>query len=320
MRPITLLAVLMIALAPIGAQAQSSDSQAPSRVTEAKPALPDVWRAVRQGEPGTVTGQPAARGVLIQSEGEAWRAARNGRLAVWSALAIALVTAAIGAFYVIRGKILMDTHSGRMVLRFKAVERAGHWLTAGSFLVLAFSGLNLMFGRWVLEPVIGKTLFAWLAWAGKWLHNICGFTFIAGLAMIFVLWARDNLWDRYDWGWIMGGGGLLKKGVHPPAAKFNFGQKTQFWMVVLVGAAVAYTGVNLLFPFTLADLHQLQLLQLAHAALAVVMVLFMLGHIYIGTIGMEGASSAMTTGYVDEEWAREHHSAWIGSTQQQPGE
>ncbi|MDO8606601.1 MAG: formate dehydrogenase subunit gamma [Phaeospirillum sp.] len=294
------------------AMAASSDGDIPTAAQSDRISQPDTWRAIRQGEGGFIAGQPAQRGVLIQSEGESWRAARNGKLAWYAGLALVGVSLAIGAFYLFRGKIMMEGGpSGKTILRFTRIERIGHWMTAGSFLVLGISGLNMLFGRWLLEPLIGKTLFSWLTWAGKWLHNLSGFVFIAGMVVIFVLWARDNLWDRYDAGWIAHGGGLLKKGDHPPAAKFNFGQKTQFWMVIVVGALVSSTGISLLFPFSFADLAGMQVMQLVHAALAVVMVLFILGHIYIGTVGMEGASTAVTTGYVDLEWARTHHAVWV---------
>jgi formate dehydrogenase subunit gamma len=303
---------LLAGFAPLGAQAAGSDGDIPTIAQGGKPTLDGTWRDVRQGQPGIVVGQPAARGVLIQSEGEAWRAFRNGKLAFVGGLAILGVAAAIALFYFWRGKIRMDGGpSGKLILRFKTIERVGHWMTAGSLLVLAFTGLTMLFGRWIVVPWLGHAAFSWLAAFGKWLHNLLGFVFIAGLALIFVLWSKDNLWDRYDWGWIKGGGGLLKKGVHPPAAKFNFGQKTQYWMVILVGALVSFTGVNLIFPYSLVDLHGMQLMHIVHAAAAIVMILFMLGHIYIGTIGMEGASSAMTNGHVDLEWAREHHAVWV---------
>ncbi|WP_096701752.1 formate dehydrogenase subunit gamma [Magnetospirillum sp. 15-1] len=316
----TILAVLLLVLGlgmagfgKIGpVRAASYDGDIPTAAQSDRITSPDSWRAIRQGEAGYIGGQPVARGVLIQSEGEIWRNFRNGKLAVYAGWLLIGVSAAIAAFYFIRGKIMMEGGpSGTFILRFTKMERIGHWLTAGSFMVLAVTGLNILFGRWIIEPWLGKTLFSWITWAGKWLHNIAGFVFIVGLVMIFFLWARDNLWDRYDWGWIKGGGGLLKKGVHPPAAKFNFGQKTQFWMVILVGALVSSTGLNLLFPFTMGDIHAMQVMQLIHAALAVVMVLFILGHIYIGTVGMEGASTAVTTGYVDREWARTHHAVWV---------
>jgi formate dehydrogenase subunit gamma len=303
---------LLAGLAPVAAHAAGSDGDVPSVAQSGKPTLDGVWRDVRQGQPGIVTGQPASRGVLIQSEGETWRAFRNGKLAFFGGIAIIGVTLAIAGFYFWRGKIRMEGGpSGRLILRFKTIERVGHWMTAGSFLVLAFTGLTMLFGRWIVVPWLGHAAFSWLAAFGKWLHNLLGFVFIAGLALIFVLWARDNLWDRYDWGWIKGGGGLLKKGVHPPAAKFNFGQKTQYWMVILIGAVVSVTGINLIFPYSLVELHGMQIMHIVHAAAAIVMILFMLGHIYIGTIGMEGASSAMTNGHVDLEWAREHHAAWV---------
>ncbi|HLO75778.1 MAG TPA: formate dehydrogenase subunit gamma [Magnetospirillum sp.] len=310
-----LLAAGLIALAAGFAPAPAvaaQDGDVPTAAQSGKPSLDDTWRGVRRGEPGIVVGQPAARGVLIQSEGETWRAFRNGKLALFGGIAMIGVTLAIAGFYFWRGKIRMDGGpSGKLILRFKSVERLGHWMTAGSFLVLAFTGLTVLFGRWLVVPWLGHGAFSWLAAIGKWLHNLGGFVFIAGLAMILVLWSKDNLWDRYDWGWIKGGGGLLKAGVHPPAAKFNFGQKTQYWMVILVGALVSFTGINLIFPFSLFELHGMQVLHIVHAVAAIVMILFMLGHIYIGTIGMEGASSAMTNGHVDLEWAREHHAAWV---------
>jgi len=310
-----LLAAGLIALAAgfaPAATAHAADGDMPTVAQSGKPTLDETWRNVRMGEAGIVVGQPPSRGVLIQSEGETWRSIRNGKLALFGGIAMIGVTLAIACFYFWRGTIRMEGGpSGKLILRFTTIERVGHWVTAGSFLVLAFTGLILLFGRWVVVPWLGHSAFSWFAMIGKWLHNVGGFVFIGGLLIILVLWAKDNLWDRYDWNWIVKGGGLLFKGEHPPAAKFNFGQKTQYWMVILVGALVSFTGVNLIFPYTMFDLHGMQILHLLHAAAAIVMILFMLGHIYIGTIGMEGAASAMTTGYVDLEWAREHHAAWV---------
>lgn len=312
-----LLAALLLALvagmtAPAWADPATADQTTPTVAQSGKPSIDQIWHGARLGEPGIVVGQPRSRGVLIQSEGETWRAFRNGWLALLGGLALVGVTLAITAFYFWRGTIRMEGGpSGMSILRFKLIERVGHWTTAGSFLILAFTGLLVLFGRWFVIPVIGHEAFSWIAAFSKWLHNIFGFSFIIGLLMILVLWARENLWDRYDWGWIKDGGGLLVPGKHPKAAKFNFGQKTQYWMVILVGALVSFTGVNLIFPYFAFELHGMQIVQLLHAAAAIVMMLFMLGHIYIGTIGMEGASSAVTTGYVDLRWAREHHSVWV---------
>ena len=299
--------VLCVGLTP-SASAAEPPAKAPTKAP-----LADVWRSVRQGEVGTVNNFPdPLRGRLIQSEGQLWRDLHNGWLVPGAGIGLVGVALALTAFYRARGMIRIDGgRSGRLIRRFSGLERFGHWLTAGSFLVLALTGLNMLFGHILLEPLIGKAAFSVVTRLGKWVHNLGGFLFIAGMALIFVLWARDNLWDRYDWGWIRDGGGLLKKGKHPPAAKFNFGEKTQFWLVILVGSAVSVTGLNLLFPFVFADLFGLQVMQLLHGAAAVGMVMAIMGHIYIGTIGMEGAKEAMTTGYVDENWAKEHHSVWV---------
>lgn len=315
---IVLVVMLVLGLgAGMAGAVENPEPGLPSKITAEKPPLSQVWRDVRQGESGHVNNFPnAGRGTLIQSEGESWRAMRNGWLAPVAASALALVLVALAAFYAIRGKIKIDGGpSGRMILRFQPMERFGHWLTAGSFLVLGVTGLNILYGRYVLEPVIGKTLFAWFTIFGKWLHNLGGFVFIAGMVLILYLWGRENLWDRYDWNWIKHGGGLLKKGDHPPAAKFNFGQKTQFWMVIVAGTLVSATGISLLFPFVFADLGQQHWIQLLHSATAVAMIMAIMGHIYIGTVGMEGASTAVTTGYVDEAWAKEHHAVWVAEIQ-----
>ena len=49
---------------------------------------------------------------------------------------------------------------------------------------------------------------------------------------------------------------------------------------------------------------------LIHAVAAILLMALSLGHIYLGTIGMEGAYQSMRTGYVDETWAKERHELW----------
>jgi formate dehydrogenase subunit gamma len=89
-----------------------------------------------------------------------------------------------------------------------------------------------------------------------------------------------------------------------------------YWIVVLGGAASAISGYLLMFPFY-GDLtvNGMQNAQMVHSIVAVLFVAAMLGHIYIGTIGMEGAFEAMGTGEVDVNWAREHHSLWLDEEQ-----
>jgi formate dehydrogenase subunit gamma len=106
------------------------------------------------------------------------------------------------------------------------------------------------------------------------------------------------------------GGGIVGR-QHPPANRFNAGQKAIYWIVVLGGAAVAVSGYLLMFPFYGTNIAEMQLAQIVHGVVAVLFIAVMLAHVYIGTIGMEGAFEAMGSGTVDANWAKEHHSLWL---------
>ncbi|RTR19419.1 formate dehydrogenase subunit gamma [Azospirillum griseum] len=272
-----------------------------------------VWHSLRTGETVGIVSIPNKQAaVLIQSEGEAWRALRNGPLSEYGRWVLGGIVGLLALFFLLRGRIRIDgAKTGQTIERFNTVERAAHWLTAGSFVVLALSGLNLLYGRHVLLPILGAQPFATLTQYGKIAHNFLGFAFLLGLLLIFVMWVRHNIPERHDLVWFLKAGGLFSKGVHPPARKFNGGQKVIFWATIVGGAALGYTGVQLIFPFSFATLLELQLFQLAHAAIAIVMIAIILAHIYIGSIGMEGAFAAMGDGQVELQWAREHHSLWV---------
>ncbi len=272
----------------------------------------EIWRTIRHGVRGTVSLPDKQAGVLVQSEGDNWRAINNGPLKVYGARAMAATLVVLVIFYVVRKRIRIDSgFSGKLVLRFGGLDRIAHWLTAVSFIILGLTGLNVMYGRYVLKPLIGADAFALITLGGKYVHNYLGFVFIVGVVMMFVLWVKDNLPDRYDAGWIAEGGGLFVKGAHPKAGRFNTGQKFIFWTVTVGGVVLFLTGLALLFPFTWADMAGMQLLQIVHSAVSVVMIAIIIAHIYIGSLGMEGAFDAMYSGYVDENWAREHHAAWM---------
>lgn len=281
----------------------------------------DMWRAIRQGEAGQVSIPNRAAGVLVQSEGEAWRSVRNGPLATYGSWVLAGMLGLLVLFFLVRGRIRIDgVKTGRTIQRFNAFERAVHWLTASSFIVLAITGLNVLYGRYTVLPLLGPDVFAAMTQYGKFAHNYLGFAFIVGIVLIFVLWVRHNIPEPGDITWALKAGGLFSKGVHPPAKKFNAGQKVIFWSTVLGGAALGFTGVQLLFPFSFANLGELQIYQLIHAAVAVVLIAIIVAHIYIGSVGMEGAFDAMGSGEVELQWAREHHSLWVQEvTGERPG-
>jgi len=263
---------------------------------------------------GRVSIPDARAGTLEQPQGRNYRSFREGALPWIGGIAILGAIALLALFYFIRGRIRTQAgESSVRILRFNALERLTHWVTATAFIVLAITGLNLIFGKRLLMPLIGPEAFsAWSHWA-KLAHDFTSWAFMLGIVVMLVLWVWDNLPDRYDGHWLRTGGGMFDKSnrEHPPAGRFNTGQKLVFWSVTLGGAALSVSGIYLLFPFDFTDVNGMQWAQYAHAVIGVLMIALILGHIYIGTLGMEGAYDAMGSGTVDLNWAKEHHSAWV---------
>jgi formate dehydrogenase subunit gamma len=248
---------------------------------------------------------------LEQPAGRDWRAFRTVTLRWIGGVAILGVLAILVAFYLTRGMVRLESgRSGHTIVRFNAFERFVHWMTATCFVILALSGLNITFGRPLLLPLMSPQAFSnWSQWA-KYAHNYLSFPFTLGVVLIFLMWIGGNIPNRTDVEWLKRGGGIIGKD-HPPAGRFNAGQKAIYWIVVLGGAAIAVSGYVLIFPFYGTDVHAMQNAAMVHGIIAMLFVAAMLGHIYIGTIGMEGAFEAMGTGTVDVNWAREHHSLWL---------
>ena len=248
---------------------------------------------------------------IEQPAGRDWREFHQVTLRWIGAISILGILALLVIFYLIRGMVKIEHgRSGRTVVRFNAFERFVHWVTATCFVILAITGLNITFGKPLLLPLLGPEAFsAWSQW-GKYAHNYLSFPFTIGVVLIFLIWLVGNIPNRTDVEWIKRGGGIVGKD-HPPAYRFNAGQKMIYWIVVLGGGASAITGYLLMFPFYATDIAGMQLAQIVHGIVALLFVAAMLAHIYIGTIGMEGAFEAMGTGTVDENWAREHHRLWL---------
>jgi formate dehydrogenase subunit gamma len=216
----------------------------------------------------------------------------------------------IGAVVILGMLVILGGRSGHKVHRFSAFERFSHWLTAVSFVALGVTGLNITFGKALLLPVIGPALFASLSQAAKYVHNFVSFSFVTGLVLIAAIWVNDNIPRKVDFDWLKKGGGFIKS-KHAPAGRFNGGEKLVFWLSFGAGAAVTVSGYLLLFPFYGTNIATMQIAQVVHAVVAVLFVALIIAHIYIGTLGMEGAFEAMATGKVDLNWAKEHHDEWL---------
>jgi len=309
-----LFAMLLTALAPQFAVAaeSSADEQAQRQQTQPHNNAP-VWRDVRGGDNRYQTTQ--VRGVetsvLVQPQGETWRQIRNGPITIYGGWLLVFVLVALGAFYWWRGKIMLShPRTGRVIERFSGWDRLVHWATAISFVILAVSGLIMLFGKYILLPLFGYTLFSWLAILSKNLHNFVGPLFAVCTVVMFFTFVKDNIWQRGDWQWILKAGGLFT-GKHVPSWRFNIAEKSWFWLgVTFLGIISSVTGFILDFPNFAQGRETMQAANVIHAITAVLFIAAALGHIYIGTIGMEDAYETMRSGQVDETWAKEHHEYW----------
>ena len=311
----TLLAMTIIFgfLAIVPAHAQNPD-RPPTPVTGFNPDKAEVHAdEFKGGGPlvGNIVIPDQKAASLIQDNGRTWRDYRRGPLLWFVVATVPGVLVLLLLFRLIRGRVMIDGGlAHRLITRFGSFERFMHWLTAFSWLILALSGLNEIVGRRVLLPLVGNEMFTTLSTAGKYAHNFVAFPFMIGVVLMFFVWVRHNLPEMRDIDWFAQGGGLIGAG-RPSAGKFNAGQKMVFWIVVLGGTGLSLTGLAMLFPFSVTDIAGMQLISVVHGGIALLMIAAMLGHIYIGTVGMEGAVEAMTTGDVDLNWAREHHDLWV---------
>jgi formate dehydrogenase subunit gamma len=314
-----LLLAVLFALTPLA----SAQQQSPGDLTNPTANIVTEKQLLRQFNEvegrGTV---PDVKSYLIEHPaGRDWRRFHEITLRWIGAVAILGALFGLTAFYLWRGTVRIDSgRSGINIVRFNAFERSVHWMTATCFIILAITGLNITFGKPLLLPIMGPEAFsAWSQWA-KYAHNFVSFPFTLGVVTIFLMWIGGNIPKRVDIDWLRQGfGGIATPGKHPPAYRFNAGQKGIYWIVVLGGAAVASSGYVLLFPFYGTNIDRMQDAEMVHAIIAMLFIAAMLGHIYIGTIGMQGAFEAMGSGTVDLNWAKEHHPLWLEEEQAYTG-
>jgi formate dehydrogenase subunit gamma len=308
---LVLIAVMLLAIAAIApAVAQKLGPDGAPNPTASVTSERTLLKQMPRAE-GRIDIPDTKAGVLIQPAGRTWDYFHEVLLRWSGAIVILGTIAVLGVAYLIIGRLpISEGRSGRKVLRFGAIERFAHWLTAASFVVLGLTGLNITFGKVLLLPVIGPDAFSSVSQWAKYIHNFTSAAFVVGLVLIIVIFFRDNLPAKVDIDWIKQGGGFIKS-KHAPADRFNLGEKLVYWLSLLAGVAVSVSGLLLLFPFFGTDILDMQLAQVVHAIVAILFVALILAHIYIGTLGMEGAFEAMGTGEVDLNWAKEHHDLWL---------
>jgi formate dehydrogenase subunit gamma len=307
------------------AEPKADDSNAMRAKTQPGNNAP-FWRGVRDSgaQAGTTNISGLETGTLVQSftqypgslyttAGEAWRQVRNQWILPYGGALLLIAVLAVGMFYWRTGGIGgHEPDTGRVIERFTYFERAAHWSVAISFVLLAVSGIVIALGKFFLLPIIGATLFGWLTYALKTLHNFAGPVFAVALLVFIFTYLRDNLPRAGDMGWLAKGGGMFS-GEHVPSGRFNAGEKIVFWGgVIVLGLIVVISGLvlNQLVPGMAYTRGEMQIAHMIHAVSSFLMMAMFVGHIYMGTIGVKGSLQAMRTGYVDEAWAKEHHEYW----------
>ncbi len=278
----------------------------------------DYWREVRNGVPGYTSVTTPGHRTLIVNSGENWREIRNSILIRFSPWLLIAALAVMGLFYWRIGPDRLEERTGVKVRRYAPWERAMHWYTAALFIIMAVTGLLLLLGRAVILPIVGHPIVSGALQTSKVLHNYCGPLLLVGFALIFVSWVRYNIPRKYDLDWFKGMGGLLG-GPRPHVGRVNAGEKGWFWIVFLFGTIVGITGVVLDFPIWGQSRFTMQVSHVIHATVAVLFVTVSFGHIYMGTVGVEGAFEGMWTGFVDTAWARQHSDLWYEEIMREKG-
>ena len=288
-----------------------------------------MWRQVGSGAEGYSSlpkSEAPEAGILVQpfvtypgsrhtNAGEAWRQVRNRWLVPYGGALLLIVLGALAIFYFAKGAVgeHFADDGGVRIERFTPFERSAHWANAIAFGILGISGIVMAFGKFFLLPVLGGQLFGWLTWLLKTLHNFVGPLFVVSLVIIFFTFLRDNFPQKGDLRWMLHLGGMLSKGPELPSHRFNAGEKVVFWGgVFLLGIVVTGSGLVLdkLIPNIVYERHTMQIAHMVHDVGTMLMLVMFFGHIYIGTIGMRGAYTAMREGWVGDDWAREHHVYW----------
>ena len=269
-----------------------------------------LWSEVRSGVPQVTTVKGRETNVLIQPEGQTWRALRVPIL-FWGGIIVALAVLGLAVFYLVRGTMGAASKPGeRMIERFSTMDRYAHWFVAIVWVALAITGLILSLGKAVLLPLVGYTLFSWLAILAKTIHNFAGPLLIIGVPWLFVRFIRDNGIGAEDVRWFTHIIGYFK-GHEYPSDRFNAGEKLVFWFVLALGStALIVTGLILLFPNFDQTRSTMQVANVLHAIAAYLSIALACVHMYLGTLGLEGAYRAMRDGNVSESWAEHHHQRW----------
>jgi len=310
------LLVLMVTLGSSSVLAEQAGNKV-SPIAVPNPGA-DLWNEVRQRNAES-NGRTQIRGTdsaeFMRVSGEEFRDYRLSLLIPYAPYFLVGMLVLLAATFIVKGRIkIPDGRSGQVIKRFETFDRVVHWYVAILFIFLALTGLLLLLGRYAVLPVFGKESFGLIASACKEGHNLFGPPFLVGIVLMAMRFAAKNIPNMVDVKWLLKAGGAF--GGHPQAGYFNAGEKIWFWLVTIIGLGLCVSGLILLFPNFEQGREYLQWALVAHGVGAVVLITLSFGHMYVGSVGMEGSLDSMSTGYVDSNWAKSHHDLWYQEVMQ----
>jgi formate dehydrogenase subunit gamma len=195
------------------------------------------------------------------------------------------------------------------VSRYGPAARVNHWITAGSLILLALSGLALF------DP----SLFFLSALFGggqntRALHPYFGVVLFVSFYIFFLQLWRANLPTRTDLKWVSQINDVIagNEDKLPEVGKYNAGQKFIFWAMAFLIVVLIATGV-MVWEAYFAHLFAISTQRMAllvHAIAAVLIICVFILHVYAG-IWTRGTLRAMTRGTVTGGWAYRHHRKWL---------
>ncbi|GIU44978.1 formate dehydrogenase subunit gamma [Shewanella algidipiscicola] len=296
--------------------AHATDQQSSQQQANAKTSDADLWRAVKSGDSGYTTAKGVETGVLINVAGNDGKEVRNKYLTPIMAIAVVGVFGAFLLFYLVNGASkLSHGFSGKMVLRWTKADLWLHWAMAIPCLTLIFTGLNIMLGKYALQPYVGADVWAALIYGSKTIHDYAGPVFIIAWALCVVKWMPMQTFKMYDLKWFLVVGGYINfgpfKGKHPDSGFANAGEKMWFWTLTFFGLFISVSGIMLVLPGLDLPREASMAALLIHGISAIILIAFTIIHIWMATVLSEGGMESMKSGYCDENWAIQHHNLWF---------
>jgi formate dehydrogenase subunit gamma len=200
-------------------------------------------------------------------------------------------------------------HEGTIVDRYTTGARINHWITAGSLILLALSGLAFFHpSLFFLTGLFGGGQMA------RAIHPWIGVVLLISFAGLFIRFVRFNFWNRDDTLWMRRVGDVVnaRDDRLPELGKYNAGQKLVFWsqtvLILILFASGLVIWDQYFYPYTTID--QKRLAVLVHAIAALFAILVWIVHVY-AAIWVRGTVRAMTRGSVTGGWAWRHHRKWL---------